>query len=194
MSVPKWRRSQSKLDAFYEAVKLRHIVTQLLMRSFKLKIGNYKILIPDKLKQDYPELAKLFDKVNRYQATVEETKLLSQYDSWIVNKTRSNLFHYCSNLIAHISSANEIKCELEEEYKERILLQDKAIGDLENIKQEVQFVEEFFDVDLNNFMDYDKQLEKTKNYLYRWKKSTVKSFRKFIESKEERKEELPKRD
>lgn len=27
MSVPGWKRSASKLDVFYEAVKLRHIVT-----------------------------------------------------------------------------------------------------------------------------------------------------------------------
>lgn len=25
MSVPKWRRSESRLDAFYEAVKLRYL-------------------------------------------------------------------------------------------------------------------------------------------------------------------------
>lgn len=41
MSVPKWRRSESRLDAFYEAVKLRHIVTQIIMRSYRLKT-NFK--------------------------------------------------------------------------------------------------------------------------------------------------------
>jgi hypothetical protein len=45
MSVPKWRRSESRLDAFYEAVKLRHIVTQIIMRSYRLKT-NFKSLIP----------------------------------------------------------------------------------------------------------------------------------------------------
>lgn len=59
MSVPKWRRSESRLDAFYEAAKLRHIVTQIVMRSYKLK-ANFKSLIPDRLRNEYPELAKFF--------------------------------------------------------------------------------------------------------------------------------------
>lgn len=51
MSVPKWRRSESRLDAFYEAVKLRHIVTQIIMRSYRLKT-NFKSLIPDRLRKE----------------------------------------------------------------------------------------------------------------------------------------------
>ena len=152
MSVPKWRRSESRLDAFYEAVKLRHIVTQIVMRSYKLKT-NFKSLIPDRLRNEYPELAKLFEKIDRYQETTEETKVLGKYDEWIISKTRSNLFKYSSNLVAHISAANEIKCEIDEEFKQRILLEDAAIGDIANIKQEVQFVEEFFDIDLNKLFN-----------------------------------------
>ena len=110
MSVPKWRRSESRLDAFYEAVKLRHIVTQIVMRSYKLK-ANFKSLIPDRLRNEYPELAKLFEKIDRYQETTEETKVLGKYDEWIISKTRSNLFKYSSNLVVHISAANEIKCD-----------------------------------------------------------------------------------
>lgn len=106
-----------------------------------------------------------FEKIDRYQETTEETKVLGKYDEWIIGKTRSNLFKYSSNLVAHISAANEIKCEIDEEFRQRILLEDAAIGDIANIKQEVQFVEEFFDIDLNKFMNYDEQLEKTKHYL-----------------------------
>lgn len=91
MSVPKWRRSGSKLDAFYEAVKLRHIVTQMIMRSYRMKT-KYKSLIPDRLRDEYPDLAKLFEKIDKYQTKVEETKVLSKYDDWIVSRTRNNLF------------------------------------------------------------------------------------------------------
>ena len=174
MSVPKWRRSESRLDAFYEAVKLRHIVTQIIMRSYRLKT-NFKSLIPDRFRKEYPDLAKLFEKIDRYQETVEETKELSKYDDWIINKTRGNLFRYSSNLIAHISAANEIKCEIDDEFKQRILLEDAAISDIANIKQEVQFVEEFFDIDLNKFMNYDEQLEKNKALLISLEKVNGKS-------------------
>lgn len=51
MSVPGWKRSASKLDVFYEAVKLRHIVTQMIMRNFKLKTGDYKHLVSKRLRE-----------------------------------------------------------------------------------------------------------------------------------------------
>lgn len=107
--------------------------------------------------------------------------MLSKYDDWIVSRTKNNLFKYTSNLVAHISAANEIKCTFDFEFKKRISLEDEAISDIANIRQEVQFVEEFFDIDLNKYMEYSEQLEKTKNYLYRWKKSTVNEYKKFLE-------------
>lgn len=129
MSVPKWRRSESRLDAFYEAVKLRHIVTQIVMCSYKLKT-NFKSLIPDRLKNEYPDLAKLFEKIDKYQTKVEETKVLSKYEDWIVSRTRNNLFKYTSNLVAHISAANEIKCTLDFEFKKRISPEALDLGEL----------------------------------------------------------------
>ena len=41
MAVPTWKQTASKLDAFAEAVKLRHIITQMIMRNFGLKRGKY---------------------------------------------------------------------------------------------------------------------------------------------------------
>ena len=89
MSVPKWRRSESRLDAFYEAVKLRHIVTQIVMRSYKLKT-NFKSLIPDRLRDEYPDhasivrerrkLKKLKEKLDAGE--IEYNEILQQYKSW----------------------------------------------------------------------------------------------------------------
>ena len=75
MSVPKWRRSESRLDAFYEAVKLRHIVTQIIMRSYKLKT-NFKSLIPDRLRNEYPELAKLLRRLIGIKRLLRKLKYL----------------------------------------------------------------------------------------------------------------------
>ena len=185
MGVPKWRRSSSKLDAFYEAVKLRQIVTQMVMRSYGMKTGNYKRLVPKKVRAEYPDLAKLFDRVDKYQEQVEETGMLEQYDNWMITKTRSNLLHYSSLMVGHITSANEIRCTIKQEYVKRILLQDDAITDVANIKQEVQFVEEFFAIDLNKYMCLAEQLEKVRNYLYRWKRSTVNEYKEFLKNKQE---------
>lgn len=190
MSVPLWKRSGSRLDAFYEAVKLRHIVTQMIMRSFGLntsrnKKHKNKRLISDVLKNQYPELVKTFQKVDDFQEMVEETELLRDYEDWIVEKCRDNLFLYCSNLVRHISAANEVLCKKEAEYTERLILTDRAIQDVANIRQEVQFVEEFFDIDLNKYMNYAEQLEKVKNYLYKWKRSFVKEYEKFLKEEAE---------
>lgn len=154
MSVPGWKRSASKLDVFYEAVKLRHIVTQMIMRNFKLRTGNYKHLVSKRLREQYPELNKWFNKVEAYQQDVEETKELKKYDIWMINKVRSNLFAYSSELVEKIAKANEIKCNEGFEYIERIRLEDQAISAIAAIRQEVNFVEEFFEIDLNKYMNY----------------------------------------
>lgn len=187
MGVPLWKRSSSKLDTFYEAVKLRHIVTQMIMRSFGLntKKKQPKRLVSDRLKQEHPDLAKFFKKVDDYQEMVEETELLREYEEWMLEKVRDNLFRYCSDLVAHISKANEVLCKRSCEYEERLILMDKAIEDVAAIRQEVNFVEEFFDVDLNKYMNYSEQLEKVKNFLYKWKRSFNKEFDKFLKEEAE---------
>lgn len=185
MAVPKWRRSSSKLDAFYEAVKLRQIITQMVMRSYGMKLDKPKRLISKRVREDYPELIRVFDKVDKYQRQVEETQLLLQYDQWMVEKTRNELMDLCFRLVDSITSANEIRCTIEKEYVSRILLQDKAIGAVASIKQEVQFVEEFFAIDLNKYMELAAQLEKVRNYLYRWKRSTVREYQKFVEEQKQ---------
>ena len=185
MSVPKWRRNSSKLDTFYEAVKFRNLITQMILRSYGLKAVKKRPLITDKVRGEYPELAKAFKKIDEYQRLVDETKLLSKYDEWIVRKTRENLFQYSSALVANIAKANEMRCTFTFEYRERILLQDRAISFLFAIEQEVNFVEEFFDIDLNRYMEYDEKLQALKKMLYNWKRSTVKDYRNLLKEEKE---------
>ena len=188
MSVPSWNRTASKLDAFYEAVKLRHIVTQIIMRNFGLKREKYNSLIGRQAREKYPELQRLFERIDNYQNEVEKQKLLTEYPEWFITRVRENLFRYSSDLVSNISAANEILCRTKEEYIKRILLEDEAIADIARIRQEVLFIEEFLNIDLNRYMEYSEQLENTRNYLYKWKKSTVRDYDEFLhpEKKEAR--------
>lgn len=188
MSVPSWNRTASKLDAFYEAVKLRHIVTQIIMRNFGLKREKYNSLIGRQAREKYPELKKLFERIDNYQNEVEKQKLLTEYQEWFITRVRENLFKYSSDLVSNISAANEILCRTKEEYIKRILLEDEAIADIARIRQEVLFIEEFMNIDLSRYMEYSEQLENTRNYLYKWKKSTIRDYDEFLhpEKKEAR--------
>lgn len=188
MSVPSWNRTASKLDAFYEAVKLRHIVTQIIMRNFGLKREKYNSLIGRQAREKYPELKKLFERIDSYQNEVEKQKLLTEYPEWFITRVRENLFKYSSDLVSNISAANEILCRTKEEYIKRILLEDEAIADIARIRQEVLFIEEFMNIDLSRYMEYSEQLENTRNYLYKWKKSTIRDYDEFLhpEKKEAR--------
>lgn len=188
MSVPSWNRTASKLDAFYEAVKLRHIVTQIIMRNFGLKREKYNSLIRRQAREKYPELQKLFERIDNYQNEVEKQKLLTEYPEWFITRVRENLFRYSSDLVSNISAANEILCRTKEEYIKRILLEDEAIADIARIRQEVLFIEEFMNIDLSRYMEYSEQLENTRNYLYKWKKSTIRDYDEFLhpEKKEAR--------
>lgn len=192
MSVPSWNRTASKLDAFYEAVKLRHIVTQIIMRNFGLKREKYNSLIGRQAREKYPELKKLFERIDNYQNEVEKQKLLTEYPEWFITRVRENLFKYSSDLVSNISAANEILCRTKEEYIKRILLEDEAIADIARIRQEVLFIEEFMNIDLSRYMEYSEQLENTRNYLYKWKKSTIRDYDEFLHP--EKKEARPQKE
>ena len=183
MSTPSWKRTASKLDAFHEAVKLRHVVTQIIGRNYGLKRKPYDALVPKNVREKYPDLAPLIRKIDEYQNEVEKARLLTEYDDWIIDKTRNNLYDSCEEMISAIASANEIKCTIEQEYVKRILREDDAICALAKIRQTVQFVEEFFNIDLNRYMLYAEQAELVRKYLYKWKRSTVKEYEKFMTDK-----------
>ena len=131
-------------------------------------------------REKYPELKSLIAKIDAYQNEVEKARLLTEYPEWIIEKVRDNLFRYSSDLVSNIAAANEILCRTQNEFVKRILLEDDAIGDIARIRQEVLFIEEFFNIDLSRYMEYSEQLELTKNYLYRWKKSTVRDYDEFL--------------
>ena len=158
------------------------------MRNFGLKREKYNSLIGRQAREKYPELQKLFERIDNYQNEVEKQKLLTEYHEWFITRVRENLFRYSSDLVSNISAANEILCRTKEEYIKRILLEDEAIADIARIRQEVLFIEEFLNIDLNRYMEYSEQLENTRNYLYKWKKSTVRDYDEFLhpEKKEAR--------
>ena len=180
MACNTWDQTASKLDAFTEAVILRKIITKMILRDFGLKREKFDAIISRKTRERYPELKPVFERVDNYQNEVEKARLLKEYDDYFVKFVRDNLFQYTKELVADIAAANEVKAEIEEEYKKRILHQDDAIGDIAKIRQEVLFIEEFFAIDLRHYMNYSEQLELTKNYLYRWKKSTLRDYDEFL--------------
>lgn len=153
-----------------------------------MKREKYNSLIGRQAREKYPELKKLFERIDSYQNEVEKQKLLTEYPEWFITRVRENLFKYPSDLVSNISAANEILCRTKEEYIKRILLEDEAIADIARIRQEVLFIEEFMNIDLSRYMEYSEQLENTRNYLYKWKKSTIRDYDEFLhpEKKEAR--------
>ena len=180
MSVPSWNQTASKLDAFTEAVKLRHIITKMILRNFGLKRDKFTALIGQNTRDKYPELKGLIARIDAYQNEVEKARLLKEYDDWFIEKIRDNLFRCSSDLVSHIAAANEILCRTPDEFRKRILIEDDAIGDIARIRQEVLFIEEFMNIDLSRYMEYSEQLENTKKYLYKWKKSTIRDYDEFL--------------
>ena len=77
MAVPTWKQTASKLDAFAEAVKLRHIITQMIMRNFGLKREKYDAIVGRQVREKYPELKRLIAKIDAYQNEVEKARLLT---------------------------------------------------------------------------------------------------------------------
>ena len=104
MAVPSWKQTASKLDAFAEAVKLRHIITQMIMRNFGLKRTKYDAIVGKQVREKYPELKSLIARIDEFQNEVEKARLLTEYPEYIIGKVRDNLFRYSSDLVSNIAA------------------------------------------------------------------------------------------
>ncbi len=67
MSVSSRNQTASKLDAFAEAVKLRNIITKMIMANFGLKREKFDALIGRQIRDKYPELKGTIARIDAYQ-------------------------------------------------------------------------------------------------------------------------------
>ena len=181
MSVLKNKRALSELEFFHNATELRREITLLLLRDFgvKDKVRTVKSLygISNMEPEDTKKIQEMVEKYGMCGSIVEE------YPMWLIDKMRNNVLNIYHSMIMNITQANTIYPMSEEEFHDRRNFQNHAIGNCEQLLQEMQYIISIIPVDAQKYMRYVDMIEKEIALLKGWRKSDNKILKRIRESK-----------
>ena len=104
----------------------------------------------------------------RYQKTKERYEA---FDEWFIKDERNTITAYMREVTKHCFVANSNYPYIDEEYVQRRLHQDEAIGFCFSIKQELQYAIETLPVDVNVYLRFAEMIDKEVALIKAWRKS-----------------------
>lgn len=126
MSVPKYKRNESKLEFFNNYFKLKREVIIILMRDFGIKERTYTVeLMGDIYNIPKDDLATLNALHEMYGITSYH---IDKYPEWLINGWRNEIMMILNNLAIEINCANSIYITNLFEYYNRRNHWNNAIG------------------------------------------------------------------
>ena len=168
MSVIKNKRGLSDLEFFHNAIKLRKRMTELLLRDFGIKQKNTDVnVFAREYAMDKADKSLFNELCEKYKITT----LVESYPRWLINEFRESILINLRELLANITAANSIYPICIEEWNERRIRQDRAIGNCETLLQEMAYVIATVPVDAEKYMEYVWLIEKEIALLKGWRKS-----------------------
>ena len=190
MSVLKNKRSVSSMEFYHNAIVLRREITMLLLRDFgiKDKVRSVKSLygVPGMEPEDEQKFREIVEKYEMKATIIEE------YPAWLIDKMRNNIMNILHNMIMNITQANTIYPVCESEFYDRRNFQNHAIGNCEQLLQEMQYIISIIPVDAQKYMRYVDTIEKEIALLKGWRKSDNKILKKIKETEAKKTEEAKK--
>lgn len=180
MSVIKNKRSLSELEFFHNAISLRKDMTDLLLRDFGIKDKNRNTQVMPKLYHMDKEDADVFiEMCEKYKITT----FVETYPEWLIREFRESIMECLRSLLKNITAANSIYPTSMDEYIERRTLQNRAIGNCEQLLQEMQYVISVTPVNATKYMNYVDMIQREIALLKGWRKSDNKIKAKLLKSK-----------
>lgn len=167
MSVLKNKRKASQFEVFHHLYKMRRDITELLLRDF-----GYSYEKADK------RLLKRFN--GRGYADLTEAEQLQYdrlkqkweaFDDWFIYDERQVIVDCLREITKHVFIANSIYPTCEEEYIQRRLHQDEAIGQCYRLTQELQYAIETLPVDVNTYLQFGEAIQTEINLIKGWRKA-----------------------
>ena len=171
------------MEFYRTAIRLRRDMTFWMLRDFgiKDKTRDVKVLArAQKMEQEDAE--KLAEILDRYGV---EKSIRESYPDWLIDKFRESIMDILRDLAMNIRAANDIYPGEQypanmREYEQRRLYQDKAIGNCNQLCEELQYVMSVIPVDAQKYMPYIGIIEKEMALLKGWRKSDNKIYRRII--------------
>ena len=183
MAVLKNKRALSGLEFYNYAIRLRQEITLLLLRDFgiKDKVRSVKGLSGTAGMEPEDE-AKLHELIGKYQNI---GTIIEEFPAWWIDKERTNLMEICHRMVMNITQANTIYPMHESKFYDRRNFQNHAIGNCEQLLQEMQYIISIVPVDAQKYMRYVDMIEKEIALLKGWRKSDNKILKRIQESKKQ---------
>ena len=167
MSVLKNKRKASLFEVFHHLYKMRRDITELLLRDF-----GYSYEKADK------RLLKRFN--GRGYADLTEAEQLQYdrlkqrweaFDDWFLYDERQVIVDCLREITKHVFIANSIYPTCYEEFVQRRLHQDEAIGQCYRLTQELQYAIETLPVDVNTYLQFGEAIQTEINLIKGWRKA-----------------------
>lgn len=157
------------MEFFQNALNLRKYVTFRLLKDFgiKDKVRDRKFLMEtvNLSDQEKATLGDLLDKCSN-------VKICDEYPEWFISTERLAVFNILENLLANIVAANSIYICSPSTADERRNFQDLAIGNCENLIQELNYIIEVIPtVNANKLTPLIEMTEREIALLKAWRKS-----------------------
>ena len=145
-SIPKSKRSESKLEALHRAYELRRKITAELMATFGYS--------QKKLEAHVQKMtAYVQDPEEREKMSKAIRELQDGFDSWFIRRERDRVADFCQGITEHLRAANTIWPTYMAEFQERRLEMDRALVCCNKLQDELQYIAETLPADKNKFMN-----------------------------------------
>lgn len=167
MSVLKHNRKSSQFEVFHNLAKLRREITDLLLRDFGFSEAKAEKGLRKRFGgKPYEELDDT-DKAHYDRVAARN----EAFEEWFIIDERKAIVNYLRGISREVYVANSIYPTTYEEYAERRLHQDKAIGLCYGMVQELQYVIETLPVDVNVYLRFADAIQAEINLIKGWRRS-----------------------
>lgn len=154
--VPKGKQRESRFEAEHHFFKLRDDITSLMLNDFGFDKDRYKKKI-----EKFREFRKGEPNIDEIVARLERKS--DSFAKWFIDKECDAVLEILRTIQTEFSVGNSIhptgQAKLEE-FKERRLHIDRAIGACFALKQEMQYIIRTLPVDIEKFESYAKRIDK----------------------------------
>lgn len=168
MSVLKNKRKTSRLEFLHNAYVMQRTFVMLMLRDFgtkaKIRSTNFFAKLFKMEEEDKEKFLEIADKY-KISAITEE------YPEWLIVDMRNRLQQELRLLIRNIIQANSIYPVYMFEFEDRRRYQTAAIGNCEQILQEMQYIMYVLDVNVNKFLPFVDMIDKEIALLKAWRRS-----------------------
>lgn len=177
MSVIVAKRKQSQLEVVHHWYETRKAITELMLFDFGLRPERQERKLLRQLHVDDPSKLE-GDALEQWN---HKRRRMASLIDWYLLQERNAVSDCLRAVNEEIAVANAIYPTCMEELTERRLHQDRAIGQCNRLKQELQYTIETLEVDINRYTRPALMIDHEIDLLKGWRKSDNR-FRKKLES------------